>query len=73
MCDTQLYFREIDGSFLRHKDGNFPFRRLLNFHAKYSYIRAKSLRWSTIPDDAVVDSYFDLSEGGFMPDIESEM
>lgn len=62
-------FRQLDGALLRHPKGKFPFRRLLNFHAKCAYIRAKEQRWSTVGNDDVVADYFNLSEGGYMPQI----
>jgi hypothetical protein len=63
-------FRDLDGELLRHPSEKFPFRRILNFHAKCAYKRARERQWNTVGDDESVNDYFNLSEGGYIPEIE---
>jgi hypothetical protein len=62
-------FRMLDGALLRHPRDKFPYRRILNFHAKCAYRRARERQWNTVGNNEVVNDYFNLSEGGYMPEI----
>jgi hypothetical protein len=62
-------FQEIDGYPLQYPSKNMPFKRLLNFHAKCSFKNAKERGWHTLPSDAVVNDYFNLSDLATMPSI----
>jgi hypothetical protein len=60
-------FHSIDGSVLRHPEGVFPFRRILDFHAKMAYKNAITKNW--IAPDVMFDEFFDLSIDGSIPDL----
>jgi hypothetical protein len=62
-------FRMLDGALLRHPRDKFPYRRILNFHAKCAYRRARERQWNTVGNNEVVSDYFNLSEGGYMPEV----
>ena len=50
--------------------GVFPFRRLLNHHAKMAYENAKALRW--IQDDLFIEDYFELSDVSSLPNDDDD-
>lgn len=52
-------FEDIDGAVLRHPHGVFPFRRILNWHARLCFEHAKSMLW--IDASEVVEDYFSTS------------
>jgi len=57
---TSLTFADIDKKSLILPPGIFPYRRLLNWHARMSFVNAKKQGWVNL--DAVVSDYFTLSE-----------
>ncbi len=60
-------FNDIDGKMLRHPEGNIPFRRILDWHAKCSYSSAKIRGW--IDTTETFDDFFDMSIGASIPDL----
>jgi len=61
-------FKDLDGKRLLYPEGNIPFRRLLNWHAKLSYANAQACGW--IPNDEVIQNYFQLSEVASLPEVD---
>jgi hypothetical protein len=60
-------FADIDGCLLVHPPGVYPFRRILDFHAKLSYQNAISRGW--LAHDASFDDFFDMSVDSSIPDL----
>jgi hypothetical protein len=60
-------FQKIDGSVLQHPKGVFPFRRILDFHAKMAFKNA--ITKNCIAPDVMFDNFFDLSIDGSIPDL----
>jgi hypothetical protein len=73
-----LTFRDIDGVALQLPEENFPFKRILSWHAKCSVKWAVRNNWITqaMADENYVP-YFNTSDGGVEPeeptDLESLM
>jgi len=59
-------FFSIDGRKLQHPPGVFPFRRILDFHAKMSFRKAISKGW--VDESSTVTDFFNLSFEGSIPD-----
>ena len=59
-------FAMINMTQLSMPNNKFPYRRLLSFHARCSYKRARDMGW--IEASEVVDEYFHLSETASNPD-----
>jgi len=53
-------FRDIDGNRLLLPNGKWPFRRILNWHARKSYSAAIHLGW--VPANELMLDYFELSD-----------
>ena len=66
MSHDSRTFQQIDGVELQHPHQKFPYRRLLGFHARCSYAKAREKGW--ISADSVFDEYFDISETASAPD-----
>jgi len=64
---TGVLFSDIDGAKLDHPPGNYPFRRILDFHAKLSFDSAIRRQW--IAPDAAYESFFDMSIDASIPDL----
>jgi hypothetical protein len=60
-------FRDIDNVELMHPPSNFPFRRILDYHAKLSYHKAINKGW--LPSGSTFENFFDMSIGGSIPDL----
>lgn len=60
-------FASIDGWELQHPVGVFPYRRILDFHAKLSY--EKAIRKGWVVRTEIVTSFFDLSLNASIPDL----
>lgn len=62
-----LTFANIDGNKLNCPNGNIPFRRILDFHAKCSFERARRLGW--IDEGDTFDDFWNMSVGASIPDL----
>ena len=60
-------FRRIDGATLQFPENRYPYRRILDFHAKCSYRIAISRRW--LQANETFSDFFDLSIDASIPDI----
>jgi hypothetical protein len=63
--DQKLYknytqFKDIDGKPLNLPENIYPFRRLLNWHARCAHEYAKTKKW--IPENDNFDDFYDLSD-----------
>ena len=63
--DQKLYknytqFKDIDGKSLNLPENIYPFRRLLNWHARCAHEYAKTKKW--IPESDNFDDFYDLSD-----------
>lgn len=61
-------FGSIDGRSICHPLDKFPFRRILDFHAKCSFRVAAANGWITQTD--TLESFFDMSVGASIPDLD---
>ena len=68
--NPSMTFANIDGKQLLHPKYNYPFRRLLSFHARCSYKFAKDKGWISAEMEAQFLPYHDLSDTASVPDIE---
>ena len=59
-------FNSINGRSLQHPPDVFPYRRILDFHAKVSFRSAIGKGW--LQHDASFDSFFDMSIDASIPD-----
>jgi len=64
-------FGDIEGSELRLPDNRWPFRRLLNHHARCAYQTAKENEW--IDKNLYVEHYFQLSDVASMPSDDEDL
>jgi hypothetical protein len=64
-------FGSINGKTLHLTKDAIPFRRLLSFHAKCSFLVAKEKGWITEEEYKRFELYHDLSDSASVPEIDS--
>lgn len=65
---SSLSFADINGRVLQHPSGSYPFRRILDFHAKLCYEGAIARGW--LEASAIVADFFDMSIDSSIPDLQ---
>jgi hypothetical protein len=63
-----LTFDDIDGAQLQHPKNKFPYRRILDYHAKLSFQNAIDQNW--LAEDASFTYFFDMSIDSSIPDLQ---
>jgi len=69
---TSKTFNDINGAVLQFPTGKFPYRRILNWHAKLAYEEAFSRMWINDNTFQLYQDYGNLSEDASNPDYDYE-